>query len=216
MYLETYFLYEYPKFDKITAAQKEYIADYVDQFETALLTDDFESADRTYTDFIDTETFVDYFILNELFRNVDAYRLSTYLHKDRDGKLAMGPIWDFDIGFDNGERIPIDDWVINYNQHVSSDAWMMPFWWPRLMEDPQFRTAVKERWNSLRSGQLSDGALLQLIDNTAMSLKESGAVKRNYDKWDQGIGVDYDGSVNSMKNFLQQRAAWMNGVISQF
>lgn len=215
-YLETYFLYEYPKAKEITDEQKNYIAEYIHQFETALLTDDFSASTRTYTNYIDQSSFVDYFILNELFRNVDAYRLSTYLQKDRDGKLAMGPIWDFDIAFDNGGRIPLNDWVINYNQHVTDDAWMMLFWWPRLLEDPQFKTAIKQRWTALRGDQLSNTIMMQRIDGTATLLKANGAVQRNYTKWDQGIGVNYDASVNSLKDYLQLRAAWMDGVIAQF
>lgn len=215
-YLETYFLYEYPKAQEITTAQKDYIADYIDDFETALLTDDFNTDVRTYTNFIDLSSFVDYFIINELCRNVDAYRLSTYLVKDRDEKLAMGPVWDMDIGFDFGDRIPIDDWVINYNNHVSNDPWMMPFWWPRLMQDPQFKASVKARWVTLRADKLSDSKLMQLVDATAQLLKENGAVKRNYTRWDQGIGVNYDNAVNELKLFLQQRAAWMNTTIGLF
>lgn len=216
LYLETYFLYEYPKARDIIDVQKNYIAAYVHQFEAALLTDDFSTDVRTYTNFIDRSSFVDYFIINELCRNVDAYRLSTYLQKDRDGKLAMGPVWDFDIAFDNGGRIPLNDWVINYNHHVSGDAWMMLFWWPKLMEDPQFRAAVKQRWFVLRAGELSDTRLMQRVTDAAQVLKENGAVKRNYEKWDQGIGVNYDLSVNILKDFLLQRAGWMDVTISQF
>ncbi|MBX2967833.1 MAG: CotH kinase family protein [Cyclobacteriaceae bacterium] len=215
-YLETYFLYEYPKEENITAAQKAYIADYIDDFETALLTDDFNSDVRTYTDFIDVSSFVDYFLINELCRNVDAYRLSTYLVKDRDNKLAMGPVWDMDIGFDNGDRIPMDDWVINYNNHVSNDPWMMPFWWPRLMQDPQFKAAVKVRWENLRADKLSDNNLMALVDATAQLLKDNGAVQRNYAKWDQGIGVNYDDAVIELKLFLLERTSWMTTTIGLF
>jgi hypothetical protein len=128
----------------------------------------------------------------------------------------MGPVWDFDIGFDNGERVPINNWVVNYNNYVRGDAWMMPFWWPRLLEDPQFRTEVKQRWSTLRGGVLSNTALNQLITNTATYLKANGAVKRNYDKWDKGIGVNYDQSVNALQEFLQQRASWMDVTIGNF
>ncbi|MCK4747069.1 MAG: CotH kinase family protein, partial [Bacteroidales bacterium] len=151
-YLETYFLYEYPKSGTISEPQKSYIRNYIHDFETSLLTDDFATETRTYTDYIDLGSFVDFFILNEVCRNVDAFRLSTFLVKERGGKLRMGPVWDLDIGYDNGDRVPIDDWVINYNGFVDRDPWMMPFWWPRLMEDPLFRTALKARWAGLRSG----------------------------------------------------------------
>lgn len=215
-YLETYFLYEYPAADEITPAQKTYIQDYVHAFETALLTDDFSTNTRTYTDYIDLASFVDYFLLNELVRNVDGYRLSTWMHKERGGKLKMGPVWDLNIGYDTGDRIPWDDWVINYNNHVSRDAWMMPFWWPRLLEDPVFRQAVKVRWSELRMGALSTASLLGLVDQTAGYLQQNGAVERNYRRWDIGTPVDYETSVESLKNFLEVRAQWMDGAIGAF
>lgn len=215
-FLETYFLYEYPKDKDITPAQKEYIAKYIHDFETALIQDDFGSDKRTYTNYIDVASFVDYFLINELCRNVDAYRISTYLQKDRDGKLKMGPVWDMNIAFDEGGRVPMNDWVINYNKFVNNDAWMLPFWWNRLMEDPSFRQAVKQRWTSIRGDQWTDAKILKLVDDNAQYLKENGAVQRNYTKWDKNIGVNYDQSINSLKNFLKDRAAWMDKEIAKF
>jgi len=216
MPLETYFLYEYPKAEEITPEQKTYIQGYIDDFETALLTDDFGTEARTYTDFIDTDSFVDMFIINELCKNIDAYRLSTYLYKNLDGRLNIGPPWDFNIGFDTGGRIPNDGWVIDYNTYVESDPWMMPFWWPRLMEDPQFRAQVKTRWMELRGGVLSNSAMHAFIDETANYLIDNGGIERNYDKWDRGLNVDYQGSVNSLKTFMQDRANWMDSQINAF
>ena len=213
-YLETYFLYEYPKSENITEAQRIYIQTYISEFETALLTDDFTTDKRSYTDYINMESFVDHFILNELVRNVDGYRLSTYLYKDRGEKLKMGPVWDLNIAYNNGGRIPMDDWVINYNDYVQQDAWMMPFWWPRLMEDPLFRNALKTRWSSLRLNTLSNAELLYLVDQTSAYLQNNGAVDRNYNKWDQGIGVNYSSSVEDLKSYLEARAQWMDQVIS--
>ncbi len=215
-YLETYFLYEHPKAGSITDTQKSYIQDYIHDFEESLLTDDFSTEIRTYTDFIDLSSFVDYFILNEVCRNVDAYRLSTYLVKDRGGKLRMGPVWDLDIGYDTGDRVPFDDWVINYNRFVNRDAWMVPFWWPRLMEDPVFRSALRARWTELRSGVLGTAALIGMVDQTANYLQENGAVSRNYVKWDAGLGVDYEASIESLKSYLEVRTQWMDGEIASF
>ena len=213
---ETYFLYEYPKAEDISPQQKSYIQDYIYSFETALLTDDLTSSERTYTDFIDIESFVDYFLLNEICRNVDAYRLSTYLQKDKGGKLKMGPIWDMNIGFDTGDRIPVDDWVINYNVYVERDPWMMPFWWPRMMEDPIFRQAVKTRWESLRNGALSTSSMHAIIDGAVDLLNRNGAIERNYMKWDIGIPVDHSTAVQSLKDYLTQRTSWMDSEIANF
>ena len=215
MFLETYFNYEEPKADEITQAQKEYIQTYMDEFETALLNDDFSTEERTYTEYIDIPSFVDHFILNELVRNVDGYRLSTYLVKDKNEKLEMGPVWDLNIGYDTGDRIPFTDWVVNYNNYVIADPWMMPFWWPRLLEDPTFTSAIQARWSELRAGPLSTANIEQLVDDTKSYLVDNGAVERNYAKWNR-VGVDYDASVESMKSFLRDRADWMDGEIAAF
>jgi hypothetical protein len=214
MYLETYFLYEYPKATQISESQKTYIQTYIHNFESALLNDDFSSGERTYTSYIDLESFVDFFIINELTRNVDGYRLSTYLYKDRGEKLKMGPIWDLDIGYFSGDRIPMDDWVINYNSYVDRDAWMLPFWWKRLMEDPVFRNALKTRWGELRLGVLSTAQLLQQVDDAASYLQSNGAAARNYRKWDQGSGFSYQAQIESLKSYLQTRSQWMDGMIA--
>ena len=214
MYLETYFLYEYPKDINISETQKAYIQTYINDFETALLNDDFSTERRTYTDYIDLESFVDFFIINELTRNVDGYRLSTYLYKDRGEKLKMGPIWDLDIGYFSGDRIPQDDWVINYNSYVERDAWMLPFWWTRLMEDPVFRTSLKSRWSELRLGVLSTAQLLWNVDEAVHYLELNGAVERNYQRWDQGSGFDYQSQIENLKTYLQNRSQWMDGAIA--
>jgi len=140
-YMETYFLYEYPKAADISIEQKAYIQNYVQEFETALINDDFTTDVRTYTDYIDINSFVDYFILNELVRNIDGYRISTYLHKDLGGKLKLGPVWDLNIGYEDPGRIPITQWSINYNSFVRQDPCLVPFRWDRFLADPQL-TAV--------------------------------------------------------------------------
>ena len=212
-YLETYFWYEYPKAEDITPDQKSFIADYINQFEQALISDIPSGQSKAYTNFIQLDSFVDYFLITELCRNVDAYRLSTYLVKDRDGKLGMGPVWDMNIGFDEGGRIPMNDWVANYNAYVDNDPWMVHFWWTSLLEDPGFRQAVKTRWQALRKSALSSSMIQQVVDDGVAYLQENGAVERNYSKWDQGIGVNYDQAILDLKKFLIDRSNWMDSKI---
>ena len=128
----------------------------------------------------------------------------------------MGPVWDLNIGYDSGDRVPWDDWVINYNQFVERDAWMMPFWWPRLLEDPKFRSAIASRWSELRSSVLKNSEILGLVDQTAAYLQSNGAVDRNYEVWDAGLNVDYTQSIENLKYFLEQRTAWMDETIGSF
>ncbi|CAN0606076.1 unnamed protein product, partial [Ectocarpus sp. 12 AP-2014] len=96
-----YFQYEYPDVDDITTEQRAYISDYVYQFENALISEDFEDSVNGYTAYIDVDSFIDFFILNEISNNIDGYRLSTFMHKEKNEKLKMGPVWDFNIAFGN-------------------------------------------------------------------------------------------------------------------
>jgi hypothetical protein len=214
-YLETYFLYEYPKADQITSQQKEYIQKYIEEFETALLNDDFSSDDRLYIDYIDLNSFIDFFIINEITSNVDGYRLSTYLHKDRNEKLKMGPIWDLNIGYNRQGRVPTTDWMVNYNKYVETDPWMLPFWWPRLLQDPIFQHQLKIRWELLRSSELFNSSVLNLVQNTADYLIENGTVDRNYKRW-SGVDVDYPSVIDDLKTHLEQRLDWMDLQINAF
>jgi hypothetical protein len=216
MYLETYFQYEYPKAEEISDDQKSYISGYIYDFESALLADDFSSDVRTYTDYIDIDSFVDYLLLTELTRNVDAYRLSTYLQKDKGGKLAMGPIWDLNIGYDSGDRIPWDGWVYDYNTYVETDPWLVPFWWTRLMTDPVFTARVKSRWEALRAGALSTSMLSQSIDEASGFLIDNGAIERNYNRWQLEGGVDYGSAISQLKEYIEFRTNWMDGEIGGF
>ena len=96
---QTHFQYEYPKADNIVPQQKEYIQNYMSDFEDALISDNFTDSLRGYHAYIDVESFIDFFILNEFAHNPDAYRLSTFMYKDKNEKLHMGPIWDFNLAF---------------------------------------------------------------------------------------------------------------------
>jgi hypothetical protein len=187
----------------------------MNDFETALLTDNFSTNTRTYTNYIDRKSFIDFFIINEVAGNIDGYRLSTYMHKARGGKLKMGPIWDLNIGYGTGGRVPVTDWIYKYNEYIKEDAWMIPFWWKRLMEDPQFRSELKSRWTELRANTLSTSKVLELTTNTANYLTVNNAIIRNYTKW-TGINYNYNNSVTDLKTYLTNRLAWMDSKISAF
>ncbi|MGA0415934.1 MAG: CotH kinase family protein, partial [Flavobacteriaceae bacterium] len=152
---------------------------------------------------------------NELTGNIDAYRLSTYLHKNRGGLLKMGPLWDLNIGYGKQDRVPVTDWIANYNSHVDRDPWMVPFWWTRLLEDPLFRLTVKNQWQEFRQGALSTSAVLEKVDATANLLIDNGLIDRNYSRW-TGISVDYLQSINELKNYLSNRLEWMDATIQAF
>ena len=156
---------------------------------------------------------MDYFILNELTGNIDAYRLSTYMHKNRGGKLKMGPIWDLNIGYNRQDRVPFTDWIANYNQYVPRDAWMVPFWWEVFLGDDYFKQRLKERWTQYRSNQFSNQTILNLVQETADYLIENGSIDRNYQRW-IGISIDYLQVIDALKSHLHDRLLWMDQKIN--
>lgn len=97
---KTYYQYHYPKSAKIEAEQKEHIKNYFDDFETEVYNKNHDTING-YQSFINPESFYDMIIMNELSKNVDGYRLSTYLYKDKNDKLTAGPLWDFNLSFGN-------------------------------------------------------------------------------------------------------------------
>lgn len=221
-----HFLYEYPKASKITSEQKTYISTYVTNFENALVSANFTDANLGYINHIDVSSFIDFFLLNELSNNVDGYRISTYMHKDKNGKLKMGPIWDFNLAFGNANYCNGGDtnvWAYKFNERCSSGFWLVPFWWDRLLQDPAFVTQLKERWNALRGNTFSNTSILSKIDGYTDMLKKADAIDENFKTWDilstyiwpnNFVGNSYIEENNYLKDWLSNRLTWMDGAIN--
>lgn len=209
----TQLIHVYPKGNQISDPQKAWIRNYMNAFESALAGPNFKDRKRGYAKYIDTAAFIDHFIINELFRNIDGFRLSTYIYKDRNAKLKMGPVWDFNISMGNanyssGSRP--DGWVI-YTNHV-------PFWWHRLLSDKNFKRQLVKRWRKLRRDELSTANIIGTIDRTVEHLAE--AQKRNFERWPVlGRGVwpnprpyprTYLAEVRRLKTWLKTRLKWID------
>ncbi len=222
---ETYFLYEYPKSENITVPQKTYIQSYIQSFEEALLTEDFSSESRAYFDYIDINSFVDNFILNELCGNPDAYRLSSYLYKDRGKKLNFGPIWDLNLAFGNDGRSQSTRWIYKFNNVYPTDLWLVHFWWEKILSDPKVKTLIKSRWQSLRASTLSTAHIKDVIDQYVRFMEESKSIDRNYSRWDvlnvllpfnSQVSGSYIGEIAYMKSWIESRMNWMDGQIGSW
>ena len=221
------FNYEYPKPGEIHANQKNYIKNYFYEFESSLASNNFKDPINGFRKYIDEDSFIDFFILNELSNNVDGYRLSTYLQKDRNEKLVIGPIWDFNLSFGNadycgGERY--DVWCFKFNERCLGDYWNVPFWWNRLLEDEKFVDKLKGRWNQLRLNTLSDNNILTLIEEQYSFLNnETDIINRNFNKWkifgiyiwpNSFIGNNYYEEIDFLKNWIKERTKWLDESIN--
>ncbi len=220
-----YYQYEYPDPDSITVQQEAYIQSYVDSFETALYGSNFKDPINGYAKYCKVNSFIDYFILDELSRNVDGYRLSTYLFKDRyskGGKLTIGPPWDFDIAWLNADYCSgslTSGWAYQFGNVCPGDGWQVPGWWNRFMQDTSFTNKLRCRWEYLRSNILDTVNLNNFIDSTYGYLTQ-GAMARNFNQW-QILGVyvwpnpspiptTYAAEVTRLKQWIAARINWMD------
>ncbi|MCZ2485561.1 CotH kinase family protein [Aquirufa antheringensis] len=225
------FQIEYPQYGIITQQQLIYIRDYINNWENKLMTEDMNDPKASFRDYMDVSSFVNYFILNEVTRNVDGYRLSTYLYKDKEslgGKIKMGPAWDFNIALGNADYLEgwkTDGFVYKAmeNDGGKNDYWQVPFWWNKLMQDASFRKALATRWKAVRSSFLNTNTLFATIDSAQIALKDP--LTRNFQKYplmgkkiwpNYYVGASLSDEVNWLKNWIQGRLVWLDAQMAVF
>lgn len=209
---------EYPSKPLLTPEIRRYIERDFSKFEKSLYSCDYNDARYGYDSFIDTDSFVNYFIINEFFQNYDAGIYSTYLHKDTRGKIVIGPVWDFNNACDNYMEKSMDGTGFELVQKV---------WYVRLFKDRDFVERIIARYRFLREpgNVLSEQYLMDEIDSTAAYL--GAAVKRNYEVWGYSFDPEklgeqnrlkplernvtgYDQSVSQLKGWIRIRGRWMD------
>jgi len=220
-----YYEYVYPKDTDITIQQEAYIKNYMNSFETIMASSSFSDQTNGYPKYIETNSFVDFFLINELSKNVDAYRLSTYLYKDNisnGGKLHIGPVWDYDLAWHNcnyGDSFLPSGW----EYQMADSVFPCPTWWDRFKQDTNFVNQVYCRWTQLRQGILKLNNLNSYIDSTALVLNESQ--QRNFIQWpilgayifpnpQNQSNATYQTEVSDLKTWVANRIAWMDASIS--
>ena len=201
---------EYP-----TEEQLKYIKDYFNNFEKALYGSNSKDPVNGYAKYIDVDSFVNYFIVEELVKNVDGTIFkSDFLTKERDKKLKFYHLWDFDLTMGNCNYIGAagngpEGWLIKNAR-----------WYCMLFQDPAFRKKVQDKWNEVYSD------LERVPDFIDKCVAEMGnAPTRNFKKWDiLNVAVwpnvvvpgSYEGEIEYLKDYYTQRLEWMNNAISKF
>lgn len=206
---------EYPDREVISPKSIQNITEQIDRFEQALYADSWEEFIE-YRNYVDMQSFVDYFILNEFFLNYDAGYNSTYVYMNYSKKLTMGPVWDFDQAMDN-------DWMGAAN--LQATAFHSAPWFDRIIQDPVFTAAVIERYAKLRESILSDEEIEAFIGKTVAYL--GMAVERDWARWGyyytegnylQTAGADgkdrntstHQEEVERILRCLSEHGAWMD------
>ena len=210
-----------PKGEDLLPEQQDYIKTFIYDFESVLSSSGYNNLDFGYGRFIGEKSFIDFMMINEVSKNVDAYVFSTYMYKDKDsnsGKLKMGPLWDFNLGFGN----------VDYHENSQfAPGWMYNddyrmYWFRRLMSDPNFANRFQCRWNELRADILSDQRITTTIDSLALVLNE--AQVRNFKKWkilgsyvwpNQFVGATFQEEIDFVKQWTLDRLAWMDANLTE-
>lgn len=189
-----------------------YITNFIDEFETALYGANFTNPNTGYEKYAEINSFVDWYLINEITKNVDSKDFSSiYLNLVVGEKLKMGPLWDFDLAFGNNNysdcEYPEGFWVKD-NPYIN-----------RMFDDPKFVRLVKERFDYYRS---QESELYKIIDENASLLNLS--VHANDEKWNllgewvwpNAVVFDtYVEEVNYLKEWLGLRMNWLDSEFSK-
>jgi hypothetical protein len=196
------------------AAQRQYIEMYMAQTEAAIFSPQFRDPATGYAAWLDVDSAIHYFLVNELFRNIDVnLQYSTFFFKRRGGKLTFGPLWDFDLAIGN----------VNYGSADQTAGWHIRLapWFSRLFQDPAFEARVKARWQLMKTDGTLD-ALFAYIDRREAELALVQA--RNFSRWpvlgsyvwpNRVITGSYAGEVAAMRGWLLARTRWMDAQLAQ-
>ena len=186
--------------------EQRYIENLIGKFEEALLSEDFKNENSGYRQYIDLDSFIDWYLINEITKNVDSqWYSSIFLNVMPGGKIKMGPLWDFDLSFGNTDYADTryyEGWWVRFNP-----------WYERLFQDPAFTQLVKDRFIYFKN---NEDLIIQKIDMYAEKLKWAQA--ENDNRW-QTLGVyvwpnpvvydTYEEEVEHLKNWYLARMQWL-------
>ncbi len=209
----------YPGTKKLNEEICDYIEKDFSRFEKALYSSDYRDPIRGYRRYIDVDSFVDYYVLQEFLCNNDMCIRSTYLYKDRLNKIHMGPVWDYNNMLDNYFTLQMDGSEFLYVERL---------WFDRLLSDPYFNRKVIDRYRELRRTVLDEDDLMNYIDETIAYLGKS--IERNYEVWGYSFDAgqlhvnerltpiernpeSFKEAVEDMKDFIRVRGRWLDSHI---
>jgi hypothetical protein len=200
-----------PDSDVINQAQLNYVENYIANFENILFSANFKDPVNGYRAQVDTTSLINWYLACELTGNSDSF-WSTYVYKKRlDDKLYFGPMWDYDIAFNNDNRLGDATQKLMRQYAFSPRTWIEQIWL-----DEWFQQAVWRRWKEIAVNNLS-GTLNTYINDTRALLDESQQL--NFNKWnvlntrvyrETYLFTTYDGGVDYLKTYIGNRINYLN------
>ncbi len=218
------YVYTYPKSDDIAPQQTTYIQNFMSNFEMVMDGNDYANPVNGYPTIINEDSFIDFIIIQELSKNIDGYRKSSYFHKtknSRDSLLYAGPIWDFNLAFGNAVNFDGNSttgFQYLFNQNHPNSQFPVPFYWEKLMSNTGFLAKVACRYNQHRGMALSNHNILGKIDSMATILQT--AQQLNYEQYDilntivsneaPATFNTYQEAVDDLKNWITERLSFLD------
>ncbi|MBQ6886502.1 MAG: CotH kinase family protein [Lachnospiraceae bacterium] len=219
-----WFTFQYPKEELLTDDVVHRVEEQLSTIEKVLYSEDYEEF-LTYPKYIDVDSFVDYFVVNEFFMNYDSGNNSTYYYQDHAHKLSMGPLWDYDNCWDNYSMEAGDAEYI---------VFILRPWFEKLVQDPAFVEQVCERYAELRETILSTEYIESFIDDTVSYL--GNAIKRDRSRWravyeeehmlhvveeGQGYVIDrnretHEEEIIRLKDMMTRHGEWLDEYMDDF
>ena len=207
------YIHHFPKPEQITFEQNDYIKSQFSNLSATSRSNN-TSLNSGFPSVIDIPSFIDFMISNELASNADGYQFSTFFHKDRNGKLRAGPIWDFNLTYGNDlfdwgfDRSKTDIWQFSNGDNEGSK------FWTDLFNSSTYKCYLAKRWNNLiQTGQpLNYFSIVEFIDLTVSQIKD--AIVRENQKW--GTIPNHSLETKSLKSFLSERISWMTTSLGSF
>ena len=194
---------EYP-----STGETEYIYDQFQQLEDAVYAEDgiCEETGRHYEDYMDSTSFADKYLVDEISKNYDSVKYSAFYYKDRgNDRLYAGPVWDYDIAYGNTN---LDDEELNSPDGISSLLFGTRFEdniFSELLKKKEFKNLVEERYTQVFEPFLNEHTE-EIIDAKADVLKDAAAMDdKRYEAYKKERGKEFEVSVRELKEFIAQR-----------
>ena len=209
-----YYHIRFPVGDDLTPAHVDYLRDYLTRLDQLIYHQNPEALE-----YIHLPSFIDYYLVQELYKNYDISSLSVFMQirgQGSDRRLEKGPVWDFDIAAGN---CYYQDRNLHRGGYGPTGIWAgyMNRWFRGLMGMPAFASQVSARWAHIYENELPQ--TIAHITHTASAYQAS--FERNFKRWDimgvyvwpnpqQVVAIDtFEGQVEYLINFLQTRGAWL-------
>ncbi|MDR2057205.1 MAG: CotH kinase family protein [Dysgonamonadaceae bacterium] len=210
---------KYPDSDEIVKAQEDYIEAHFNKLTDAVFSDSFKDPQDGFRKYLYIDTFLKYFLVGEYSGNTDTYWSARMYKRRGDDKFNFGPVWDFDLGFENDSRTyrvnDKTDWIAlsSYGSAAGSARSFIR----RIMSDEDMLTQLKFIYSYYRDRNVSKEVLLQEVDNYAAYLNQSQDL--NFKRWrilnrlvhqNPAVYGSYEGEVNNVKNYIAGRIDWID------